>query len=271
MAKEQFVRNRIHDTYMKRIIIRLDYAGVREGSELVRLFDKRFPKAFKQSQDIYNNEFSISLRHDEIKDISDSIKVPVNVIQKEKIIRYEGMKGVACDVSLDISQYYLCMTILCDGNYDGLDKYIECFKGAITVFNDSIPYFQPKRLGLRKIRVESRPTIADFNNVFEHYVFNIPQYSIASSNNLKSEYFDYIEDSQHNNLRLNIRRIIGRREKQNKDGFLENEYMASLDIDAYYKDEKLSHINDLLTQANTIEFEVYKSCMKEEYLRSIFR
>ena len=271
MAKEQFLRHRIHDEYMKQIIIRLDYVGVRGGAELVRLFDKRFPKAFKQSQDVYNSEYSISLRHDEIKDISDSSQVPINMIQKEKITRYKGMNNVACNVSLDISQYYLCMIIECDSNYDGLDKYIECFKGAITIFSENIPYFQPKRLGLRKIRVESKPAIADFNNVFENFVFNIPNYSFISSVNLKSEYFDFIEYPQHNNLRINIHRTIERHNTQNAAGSLKTEYRASLDIDVYYKDEKLSRINELLTQANSVEFDVYKSCMNEEYLKSIYR
>lgn len=84
MAKEQYTRNRVHDIHMKEIIIRLDYTGVRDGMDLVKLFDKRFPKIFKRSQDIYNNEFSLSLRKDDLKDISESINVPINVIQKEK-------------------------------------------------------------------------------------------------------------------------------------------------------------------------------------------
>ena len=93
MAKELYERNRLHDNQMKEIIIRLDYTGVRDGADLVRLFDKRFPKAFKRSQDIYNNEFTLSFRKEDLKDISESIKVPVSIIQKEKIVRYVGMKS----------------------------------------------------------------------------------------------------------------------------------------------------------------------------------
>lgn len=269
MAKEQYTRNRVHDIHMKEIIIRLDYTGVRDGMDLVKLFDKRFPKIFKRSQDIYNNEFSLSLRKDDLKDISESINVPINVIQKEKIVRYIGMKNVACDVILDISQYYLCMTIKCDGNYDGLDNYVECFKGAISVFGDSLPYFTPKRLGLRKIRVEDKPTINDFENTFEPFVFHIPKYSIDGANSLKSEYSDYIEDLS-NNIRFNIKRTIGRVKKQSQNSE-SIAYLTTLDIDAYYKEEELRNINELLNKANLLEFEIYKSCMREEYLHSIYR
>lgn len=271
MAKSEFTRSRIHDHYMKRIIIRLDYSGVRDGAKLVDLFDRKFPKAFRESKDIFNNEFSIQLRNDELKDISESIQVPINVIQKEKIVRYSGMKNVACDVILDISQYYLCMTIQCNGNYDGLDKYIECFKGAITVFSDSIPYFQPKRLGLRKIRVEDKSTIQEFADTFEPFVFNIPGYAINNSVNLKSEYVDYIQQPSNNNIKFNIRRVIGLNNKSDNNNELVSTYVATLDIDAYYKDTELRNINELLNQANVLEFEVYKSCMKESYLRSIYK
>lgn len=268
MAKELYERNRLHDNQMKEIIIRLDYTGVRDGADLVRLFDKRFPKAFKRSQDIYNNEFTLSFRKEDLKDISESIKVPVSIIQKEKIVRYVGMKDVACEVELDISQYYLCMTIKCNGNYDGLDKYVECFKGAISVFESSLPYFTPKRLGLRKIRVEDKPTIKEFESIFEPFVFQIPQYSIDDAKHLKSEYKDYIEDPI-NNIRFHIQRTIGRVVKQSSD---KNEiaYVSTLDIDAYYKGEELNNINDLLSKANLLEFKIYKSCMKEEYLKSIY-
>lgn len=269
MAKAHYERNRLHDNQMKQIIIRLDYTGVRDGADLVKLFDRRFPKVFRRSQDIYNNEFTLSFRKEDLKDISDSIKVPINIIQKEKIVRYIGMKDVACDVELDISQYYLCMTIKSNGNYDGLDKYIECFKGAISVFETSLPYFTPKRLGLRKIRVEDKPTIKDFENIFEPFVFNIPQYSIDDAKCLKLEYKDYIEDSI-NNIKFNIQRTIGRVVKQSVDSKTIS-YVSTLDIDAYYKSEELTNINSLLNKANLLEFEIYKSCMKEEYLRSIYR
>lgn len=270
MSKERFERNRLHDTNMKTVIIRLDYAGVIDNQELVKIFDKRFPSAFRSRQEIHNSEFTINLRGDDLKDISDTLSVPVSVIQKERVYRYQGLKDVACEVTLDISQYYLCMTINCQNNYDGLDKYIECFKGAISVFAEKNSYFQPKRLGLRKIRVENKPRIEDFTSIFETFVFNIPGYSLASSLNLKTKYYDYIECPDMNNLRFNINRAINRLEKRSDQG-ISYLYQSVLDIDAYYKSDTLNRINELLNQANKEEFKVYKACMKETYLNSIYR
>ena len=266
MAKDSITRAEVHDKHMKEVIIRLDYAGVSDVSELVKIFDKTFPKTFKNRSDVYNTEYKMTLSQDVIKDISDTVHIPVNVLQKEKIVRYTGMRNVHCNVILDISQYYLCMTIECDENYDGLDKYVECFKGSITAFSSRQDYFQPKRLGLRKIRVESKKTIQDFNKIFESFVLNIPNYSICQKDNLKSTYIDVIEDKTNKGLKFNICRSVGRYDAK-QGGVDMTEYRAVLDIDADYKDEKLDRISDLLTQANLKEFEVYKSCMKEEFLR----
>lgn len=270
MSKDRFERNRLHDTNMKTVIIRLDYAGVIDNQELVKMFDKRFPSAFKSRQEIHNSEFTINLRGDDLKDISDTLSVPVSVIQRERVYRYQGLKEVACAVTLDISQYYLCMTINCQNNYDGLDKYVEYFKGAISVFSVKNSYFQPKRLGLRKIRVEDKSHIEDFNSVFESFVFDIPGYSLSPSTNLKTEYFDYIECPNKDNLRFNIHRAVNRLEVRSEQS-VNYIYKSILDIDAYYKSENLNRINELLTQANVEEFRVYKACMKESYLNSIYR
>ena len=73
-----------------------------------------------------------------------------------------------------------------------------------------------------------------------------------------------------NNIRFNIKRTIGRVKKQSQNSE-SIAYLTTLDIDAYYKEEELRNINELLNKANLLEFEIYKSCMREEYLHSIYR
>ena len=43
MAKDRFSRENTHDTNLKTVIIRLDYSGVSDINDLVKLFDKKFP------------------------------------------------------------------------------------------------------------------------------------------------------------------------------------------------------------------------------------
>jgi uncharacterized protein (TIGR04255 family) len=268
---KHFERGRLHDTNVKTVILRLDYAGVVDSILLNKLFVKRFPKAFKERQEIHNNEFNIQLRQDELRSISKSLSVPINVIEKETIIRYKGMRDVACDVTLDISQYYLCMTIKCENNYDGLDKYLECFKGTITVFSENVDYFQPKRLGIRKIRVEAHSSKSNFKDIFENFVFDVPSYDLKDADNFKTEYFDFFEVPALNHIRFNIHRTMDKLEKQEVDGTKRTTYQAVLDIDAYYRSNDMADINKLLTQANNEEYKVYLYCMKECYLRRIYR
>ena len=256
---------------MKTVIIRLDYSGVVDSTQLHKLFDKQFPKAFKERHEIHNNEFNIQLKQDELRSISKSLSVPVNVIEKETIVRYKGLKNVACEVTLDISQYYLCMTINCNNNYDGLDNYLEYFKGAISVFIDKMSYFQPKRLGIRKIRVEERDSRDAFNLVFEDFVFNSPTYDLLRADNFKTEYFDFFEITNMNNIRFNIHRTMDKLNVKDSAGNEQTKYRAILDIDAYYRSDDLQDINALLRQSNNEEFNIYLSCMKESYLRQIYR
>lgn len=267
MAKDRFVRERTHDTNMKTVIIRLDYSGVADSKELVKWFDKTFPNIFKERIEHHNREFNIQLRKEDIETISKTLSLPVSVIEQETIMRYHGMKQVNCDVTLDISKYYLCMTLKCDNNYDGLDKYVECFKGAVTAFREHIPYFCPRRLGLRKVRVESKSSFEDFNTIFEDFVYSIPSYGLTGTSFLATEYVDCVEIQDLNNLRFNVR---------GKMDYLKNlegqmVYQSTLDIDAYYQNEDLakSNINDWLTTANLRSFDVYKYFMKESYLESI--
>ncbi len=267
MAKDRFKREKTHDTKMKTVILRLDYSGVADSTELVKWFDKRFPSAFKERIEHHNREFNIQLRKEDIETISKTLSLPVSVIERETIMRYHRMKDVNCEVTLDISKYYLCMTLKCDNNYDGLDNYVSCFKGAITTFKDNVPYFCPRRLGLRKVRVESKPSMRDFDSIFEEHVYKIPSYGFDNSSFLATDYVDCFEISNLNNLRFNVR---GKMDYvKGESGKME--YKSTLDIDAYYQSDALANanINEWLTSANLKAFDVYKYCMKESYLETI--
>ena len=41
MDKSIFERNKIHDTNMKVVIVRLDFAGVNDVNELIKFFEKK--------------------------------------------------------------------------------------------------------------------------------------------------------------------------------------------------------------------------------------
>ena len=266
--KQGFTRNNIKDTFMKVVIVRLDYAGVNNLNEVIKLFDKKFPKAFKRKNIVENREINVNFRETDFQSISDSLSTPVNAIKRERFVRYEGINDCQCDVTLDMSQFYLCLTIKCDNNYDGLTNYIAPLKGAIKIFKEKIPYFSPKRLGIRKVRVENNNNINHFSTIFEPFVFPKLVFNIGRDKLVKSDYLDVILD-ESSKLTANIKREI----IVNKDKTGAPIYTTSLDIDAYYYEDALCYgnINELINSANTKEFELYKQCMTYDYLYSISR
>ena len=261
MSKVDIQRSQVHDTHMKYVILRIDYSGVTNSSKLVDLFDKRFPKAFRNRNWIAQREISVAFRQEDLQAISKAVSVPINVVDKEPLYRYSGFRQGQCEASLDISQFYMCMTINCDNNYDGLDNYLECFKGAVSIFKDKVDYFHPRRLGIRKCRVQDFDTIAAINNVFESFVFDEPNLQIGQTQSYR-EYRTSILDINQNKLNVNVLR---------KRFFKTNDerYRTSLDIDVYCQDDQLlndDNINQLVRVANDYEFDVYKMCMTNNYL-----
>ena len=186
------------------------------------------------------------------------------LIEKERIVRYSGLNNTSGDVTFDISQFYICMTIKYNENYDGFNNYVQYFKGAISLFKDNVAYFSPKRLGIRKCRVETFSQKEMLNSVFEPFVFDDSNLPIGNLGDSLREYRAYLQNDNLNNIRVNIiRRIMPVTENG------ERKLNTILDIDVYYQDGRLlceRDINNLLDEANQFEFEVYKMCMTENVL-----
>ena len=265
MAKDRFLRRNVHDHFLKKVILRLDYAGVTDLNKLVDVFDKKFPKAFKERNLVINREINVTLHKKDLEEIGKTLSLPVSIIEKSQVIRYAQLKKpVNCNVTLDICQYYLCMVIESNSNYDGLDNYTEYFKGAISVFKEKIPYFRPKRLGLRKFRQEQKETIEQAKRAFEDFMFPSKPYGLEYSP-LRLEYIDCMLTNE--NIKFNIHSMLRKvKDEENHDRF-----ESLLDLDAYYDREDIlaGDINALLEKANQKEFEVYKNCLTEDYLSSI--
>ena len=207
----------------------------------------------------------MSLTKKDLEEIGKTLSLPVSIIEKSQVIRYAQLKKpVNCNVTLDICQYYLCMVIESNSNYDGLDNYTEYFKGAISVFKEKIPYFRPKRLGLRKFRQEQKETLEQAKRSFEDFMFPSKPYGLEYSP-LRLEYIDCMLTNE--NIKFNIHSMLRKvKDEENHDRF-----ESLLDLDAYYDREDIlaGDINALLEKANQKEFEVYKNCLTEDYLSSI--
>lgn len=264
MSKDLIRRDQVHDTHMKYVIIRLDYSGVQDSVELIRAFERRFLSDYRYKQEGEMRKVSVTYSEEDLQNISRAVKASVKEIETEKIVRYVELRNVKGAVSLDISKFYLCMTIGYDENYEGLGRYLDSFKGAITTFKDKFGYFSPKRLGIRKCRVQEFTSVADMNSVFEPFVYNDGNLPIGNLGDSPRMYRASLQDSGEMAIKVNI--IRNMRPLYVPEG---KKLFTSLDIDAYVDNQALlakRNINRIIDEVNEFEFKVYKMCMREDAL-----
>lgn len=254
-------RNKVHDTHLRSIILRLDFQGVSDYRTLVNLFDKSYPKKFKSRAERYHQQVDFSLREEDIKQISEVLSIPVRVLERQSFLHYEDMVDVKCKTMLDISQFYICMTIVADKNYEGFDKYSDCFKGAISLFKSKVSYFQPVRLGLRKTRVEFFDDMTNVNQRFASFVFPNNHFGLDQTVRERKEYRDYLTYSEEYPAMFNILRKLEPAQKQGESKF---GLLSTLDIDTYFQDSAFLQKRDITTLINDLnekEYEAYFSCL----------
>ena len=76
------------------MILRLDYAGVTDLNKLVDVFDKKFPKAFKERNLVINREINVTLHKKDLEEIGKTLSLPVSIIEKSQVIRYAQLKNI---------------------------------------------------------------------------------------------------------------------------------------------------------------------------------
>lgn len=267
--KSKYLRENIRDVHMRSVIVRLDFAYDGEFKKLIEIFNESFIKLFKEGPNsIKNHDIQISLRDKDIASISKNLSIPVESVRNMEFFRYEGFKNCACEAFLDISPCYMCLNIKCKGNnYDGLTKYIEPVKGFISILSKKSSNFIPIRLGIRKVRGQVFSQYEEIGGVFESFVFPECPLITNKQRTLKREYIDIFQEVD-SDFRYNVRKEIGYMVNDTNEPL----YSTILDIDTYFHIDKARHrnINDMLRIANEKEFEVYKECMIEPYLESIY-
>ncbi len=268
-SKAEIDRTKVHDKNMKIVIIRLDYAGVTDLLDLIKSFDQTI-KSFKQREEVYNNQLNLNIREEDIQTISKTLSIPVNIIRKEKIYRYSNAEFGECQTTLDISQYFLCMTIISKNNYDGLTVYSQVFQQTAELFKTQIKFFNPKRLGLRKTRVENFNTIDEIQSTFEPNLFCFNHFNDIPDKEYHSKIYKDVFRNDQLSIFANINRSILPVKKDDQD-----KLQTQLDIDTYYDTQHYKTIfqkfsfAQLLENANQYEFEIYKSCLTLEHLNKI--
>ena len=207
-----------------------------------------------------------SYRQGDFEQISKSLSIPVEQIEKNIFFRYEKIEN-SIKIVFDISRYYLCLNLLCNKNYTGLDAYIDLFSKVKNVVFETESFANSKRLGIRKIREQDFEHIEDVFKVFRKGSF--PGSPVKGLENIASEYTDVKKDGKCG-FRLNRKvysiRYIDRRSNK----VVDKKIQTILDIDSYIDDIEVlkeNKMHDLLKLVNDREFDLYKSFMTPAFLR----
>jgi len=256
---------------MRQVIMRLDFSGILDLKDIIDqiLHDETFRNMAPRLQEVYHNEMKVQLREDDLKVISKTLSIPINVIERTKILRFTGFQksmGLKNEVILDVSRFFLCLSVSCRGDYDGFDKYATIFIMALNLIKSNAN-FTPQRLGLRKNRVQNFDSIHDIFNVFQKSTFCVMS-DLELDCIAGKHYTDFYRFAVKRDLHIRNRREINivRNEEQQKDIF-----QTILDIDCFYKGDfiETEDIQNLLTIANEEDFRVYKTSMNPNFIEQI--
>lgn len=269
--EKDITRLNIRDNNMRQVIMRLDFSGILDLKEITDtiLYDETFRTMAPRLQEVYHNEMKVQLREDDLKVISKTLSIPINVIERTKILRFTGFQksmDLKNEVTLDISRFFLCLSVSCRGDYDGFDKYAPIFTVALDLIKNNAN-FTPQRLGLRKNRVQNFDSIHEVFNVFQKSSFGVLS-DMEIDYIAGKHYTDFYRFAEKRDLHVRNRREINliRNEEQQKDI-----YQTILDIDCFYKGDYIEKedIQNLLTIANEEDFRVYKYSMNPNFMEQI--
>jgi uncharacterized protein (TIGR04255 family) len=269
--KSEFTRDNLNGNFLKQIIFRIDYSGVVDILPIVKKFKEKFGARVGIYSKTFHNKVDLDMRS--LEDISETLSVPVRVLEKEAVHRFTDSSTIVNETIFDISTYYTALTINCK-DYKSITEY-EYFLNEYILFMFNIETsFEIKRIGLRKI---SEKVVYDYANLFEIFEQNI----FCNSDEINSAF----ESNNINNLSvispigkdevINYNRRILKGFITDKYGERKTAYQAVLDMDCFLKDELLDSVNKQKKASNTISnmndilFDIYKMSVTYDYLKTL--
>ncbi|MCH4895653.1 TIGR04255 family protein [Marinilabiliaceae bacterium JC040] len=270
-TKNKFTRDNLKGNFLKQIIFRIDYSGVVDILPIVKDFMRKYGERVGIYSKTFHNKVDLDMRS--LEDISETLSVPVRVLEKEVVHRFTDSKNEASETIFDISTYYTSFTINCK-RYNSITDYKNLFNDYIAFMFSSNNSFEIKRIGLRKI---SEKVVQDYTELFKIFEQNM----FCNSDDINSNF----DSNNINNLSvispkksdeiINYNRRILKGFITKKDGKREVAYQAVLDMDCFLKDEFLNSVNeqkkasDTISRMNSILFDIYKMSVTYEYLETL--
>lgn len=267
--KEEIKRDDLKENIMKNIIFRLDYQGMIDSKDFIKIFTNKFPTCFN----VYsvNTHNTIDFQLNNIEDISSTLSIPVPEIKKQDVHRFTENNFGSDKLTLDISVFNTILNIECN-DYVNINEYIDFIKQYIKLLFVSNKYLSLKRFGLRKIGSKIYFNFDDIHKDFEKRFFNFD--NIVDEYNVQKNRCDEVLYNEERQLNINFSRNLdtglyfdaGRNENINA-------LQVTLDLDAYLNEEALGnndYKNNLIELIEIINnkylFDIFKMCVTKEFL-----
>ena len=275
MAKN-FSRYTMRANMLRKVLIRIDYDGVTDISEWIKLFkeDKELSSHFLKYTKGVQNQATVSLSN--MEEIAASRSIPLSTFQSEPLHRFSDAMfkdedGIQREdkITMDVTGLFLTFSIDCV-NYKNMDVYISFLNNYIKAFLDNDKYIVIQRIGVRKLGGDVFRSLAEFSETFENSVFATPDVANLDGGLIDREYVDRIIKNDES-VKVNFARRC--RAIKTNDGNMV--YQALLDIDGYVdkgliEKNKYKFPNDfenvVKTKINDYLFELYKLSVTEQYL-----
>jgi len=272
MRKNQIKRKQLKKNMMKNIIFKIDYQGVIDTEDIIKLFNENFKSLFQNFQTTFHNKVDFDLNN--IDDISDTLSIPVKEIQKQEIYRFTNNTFGKDQLILDISKYFTALTVNCQ-DYEGIDKYLNFFSKYIDFLYENSDFLKIKRIGLRKIGGKIYFKQNDIYNDFEQKYFNF-DFTDTTYNSIRNRYIDVLQFDEKSPIINYVRSFETGIYQDNETKEKSNAFQVLLDLDGYYSEEILDIIGFKKGMAQKVLeitnnehlFNIFKMSVTEEFLKA---
>ena len=223
--KDQYTRKNIKSDILKLIIFRFDISGL---PNLMPFIDALCQKPFMYNAFKKRRHFSSSKGVRPFRNnISVNGTLPLSERTQSEIYRFsECTIDKNSNVLLDITPDNICLTINCNGAYEGSEKYTDFMINVLDVLAKVNSFIYIDRLGIRKIDSVEVKNLNEISSFFDdnYVVANDLSHFNGGLESTKTSIF-FINDVHYNV----VQHVV-------KKG--EESYQLVFDVDAYTEEEE---------------------------------
>lgn len=265
-------RKDINHNFLRRVILRLDYDGVVDIKDTLKILENYLPNyGFVEMRMEFISEAEFKL--DDPNMIESQLSIPLKDLNKIETFKYISEDK---NMLLEINKLYMALTINTE-KYIKFEDYSSTFVDIFNRIKAENIYLNPTRLGLRKI---NDCIIKDKNN-FQNY-FNKDYFSditeILNKNKFCSEKIntEFIDTIVHNEFMFNYGRVASSALLEIGDKEYDA-YQVVIDIDGYTHEScKLNNIisdckifKENLAKINEDLFELYINTLTPHFISNL--